>query len=355
MEADPRRRHNAARSTDLAWQHDHVVTRKGIVVPVRQTAQRPDWEDLPGPVRSLIEASAGSRVVGSRSAGTGFTPGFASRLDLADGCRLFVKAASDADDRANGWPLSDAYRDEARKLAALPSGIGAPQLVWQRDVELEGLRWIVLGFEYVDAIPPRRPWRPDQLSLVLDKLTTISTALTKVPATLGLDAVGAELGGNADLRLHQLRKLHGDTDWLRTVEELCQRGDEMLAGRSIVHLDLRDDNVLIDDAGQVWFVDWNWPAIGAPWIDLVCLLISAYGDGIDTDALLASHPLSRDVSPEAVDCLLALLWSFWAIGHRAEVPVRSPHLRNHQAWYADVTQSWLLARLSSRDRTRPGC
>ncbi len=323
------------------------MTGDGVVIPVRRTAMRPAWADLPSGMRSLIEAEAGAPVLGSWSAGTGFTPGFASRLDLADGRRVFVKAASTADDRINGWPLSGAYRDEARKLTALPPGIGAPRLLWHRDVEMDGLRWIVLGLEYVDGAPPRRPWRRDELRLVLDKLAATASALSDVPAGLQIARVEDELLGGLERRLIQIRGL-GDRDWARLIEGLSQGAAEVVRGLGIVHLDLRDDNILIDGTGHVWFVDWNWPALGAPWIDLVCLLISVNGDGLDADAYLAEHPLTRDVDPRAVDCLLAALWSHWAVGRHQDVPIKSPHLRTHQAWYADATKTWLTTRRPSR-------
>jgi hypothetical protein len=48
-----------------------------------------------------------------------------------------------------------------------------------------------------------------------------------------------------------------------------------------------------------------------------------------------------------VDSLLAVLWSFWAVARWQDVPSRSPHLRDHQSWYADVTRAWLTSRLSA--------
>ncbi|HEU0128728.1 MAG TPA: hypothetical protein VFQ48_09010, partial [Pseudonocardiaceae bacterium] len=196
-------------------------------------------------MRGTIEQLAGAAVVGDMSAGTGFTPGFASRLDLANGRSVFVKAASSADDELHGWPLSDAYREEVRKLTALPGGIGAPSLLWHRDVELDGLRWIVVGFQYVDATPPRRPWRREQLALVLDKLSATAAVLTAVPPELGLEPVAQHLVERYPQRLAQARQAHGASEWLDTVEELCAEGVDRTAGESIVHLDLRDDNILI--------------------------------------------------------------------------------------------------------------
>lgn len=340
--------------SDLTWQLDSVTTRTGVRIPLRATARRPTWNQLPSSVQQVIEDLTGAAVLQAESAGTGFTPGFASRLDLADGRRIFVKAASSADDALHGWPMSDAYREEVRKLTGLPAGIGAPPLLWHRDLEVDGLQWILVGFEYVDAPPPRRPWRRDQLGLVLDKLAQTAEALTAVPAELGLEPVAAELVSRASDRLAEVRELQGASAWLDTIGVLCAEAVERTAGGSVVHLDLRDDNILIGSDGQVWFVDWNWPAVGAPWIDLVCVLLSARGDGIDVEALIAAHPLTREVEPRSIDSLLAILWSFWALARTQPVPTSSPFLRDHQAWYLEVTEDWLRQRLDQRLGQRLG-
>lgn len=296
------------------------------------------------PYASTSRPSAGARVTDAWSAGTGFTPGFASRLTLANGHRIFVKAAGDPDDRLHGWQVSDAYREEVRKHRAFGPGMGAPELLWSDDTVLDGERWVMLGLQYVDGRPPRRPWRPRELALVLDTLTAVAPALAQPPAELHLPTVEDDLVHRVEQRLQQISDLAGPNEWLDTVARLCAES-ALIAGDSMVHLDLRDDNVLVTDAGQVWFVDWNFPVIGARWIDLVCILLSAHGDGLDADAVLARHPLTRDVDPHAVDVLLAVLWSHWGRARTDPVPTRSPHLRDHQTWYAEVTQDWLLARL----------
>lgn len=330
------------------WQRDSVVTTDGRIVPVRATARRPSWEQLPVSVRRLVAECAGSSVIRGESAGTGFTPGFASRLDLADGRAIFVKAASSADDARHGWPLSEAYREEIRKLSALPVGIGAPPLLWHRDVALDGDQWVVLALQYVDGTPPRRPWQAAQLQLVLDKLVATADALSTVPPSLGLRPVADELVSGYAERLTNIRELGVDTEWLDAVELLCSEAGERTAGTSIVHLDLRDDNVLIGTRGDVWFVDWNWPTKGAAWIDTVCLLLSARGDGIDVEAVLASFPLTREVDSRSINALLAVLWAFWGVAITQPVTASSPHLRDHQRWYADVTRRWLTDRLRAR-------
>src|SRR5688500_8716883 len=128
------------------WITDRGATRDGRVVPVRATARRPRWADLPASAREAIAFRSGTEVIRATSTGIGFTPGFASRLDLADGRRVFVKAAADADDATHGWPLSEAYREESRKLRALPSELPAPELLWTVDDEIAGVQWVILCF-----------------------------------------------------------------------------------------------------------------------------------------------------------------------------------------------------------------
>ena len=62
-----------------------------------------------------------------------------------------------------------AYREEARKLAALPEGVPAPRLLWVHDAD----DWVVLETEYVDARAPHRPWRTADLEASLDMLEEI--------------------------------------------------------------------------------------------------------------------------------------------------------------------------------------
>jgi hypothetical protein len=340
---------DAERADQSGWERDRVVTSTGAVVPVRATAQRPIWAELPSGVRSLVERRLGATVVAAHSAGTGFTPGFASRLIVDDGRSAFVKAASSSYDLVHGWPLSDAYREEVRKLVLLPDGIGAPALLWHHDGDVDGERWIVCAYEFVDGRPPRRPWNADELRLVLDKVAAIAPLLAPAPAALELEPIEEHLVGSVNERLAKIAARESDDEWLAVVSGLCaEAAAGLIGGDSVVHMDLREDNVLIDRRGGVWFVDWNWPVVGAAWADLVCLVLSAAGDGYDADALLAGHVLARDVDPHAIDAFLAVLWTFWAVAAFEPVPHGSPHLRDHQRWYLDTTRSWLGRRLAAR-------
>ena len=63
-----------------------------------------------------------------------------------------------------------------------------------------------------------------------------------------------------------------------------------MAGETLVHTDVRDDNILITADGRALLCDWNWPVVGAAWLDSLFLLIGPRGDGLDVDAVIAAAP-----------------------------------------------------------------
>lgn len=117
--------------------------------PRSATAQRPTWQDLPAEVRTLVEDRVGG-VRRSRSQGSGYTPGFASRLTTADGS-FFVKAV----DRETPF-VHASYRREAEVNAVLPVGLPRPALLWTA----EGADWLVLCFQDVEGRSPNARGAP---------------------------------------------------------------------------------------------------------------------------------------------------------------------------------------------------
>jgi len=78
--------------------------------------------------------------------------------------------------------------------------------------------------------------------------------------------------------------------WLRRLDDLAALESdwaESASGQTAVHFDMRDDNLLMTDDGGVLVCDWNWLALAAPWVDLVGLLVSVHGDGLDAELMLA--------------------------------------------------------------------
>ena len=303
-------------------------------VPTGRTARRLEWQFLPPHVRTLIAERCGSPVVSAASQGGGFTPGFASVLTCEDGTKHFVKAASVKAQRL----FAESYREEFRKLEALPQATPAPRLLWVHESD-----WVVLGIEYVDARLPARPWTTADLDATLDALETVAAQLTPAPAGLELDPFADEFGEMVDCWDH-VRRVLPDLPHLDDAAALAAGFAAVTAGDTVVHTDVRDDNVLLDRAGRAWICDWNWPVRGAAWLDTVFALVGPRGDGLDVDAVLAERALTRGVPPEHVDAVLALLAGYFLKQRDEPVPPASPYLRQHQSWQGEVVWAWLAER-----------
>ena len=304
-------------------------------VPHGKTARRLQWAHLPPAVRGLVERRCGSEVVDAASQDAGFTPGFASVLTCADGSKHFVKAASVKAQKV----FAESYREEARKLAALPADAPAAPLLWVHDDE----DWVVLGLEYVDGRPPRRPWRRDDLGVALTALDRAADVLTPPPTGLHLAGFAEEFAAFPGC-WEQVSAANPGMAHAGEAAALAARFAEVTGGDTVVHTDVRDDNILLTPTGDAVLCDWNWPVVGAAWLDSVLLMIGPRGDGLDVDAVLAETPLTRDVPAEHVDIAIALVTAYFLRQAAEPVPPTSPYIRDAQRWQGEVCWDWLCER-----------
>ncbi len=313
-------------------------------VPYDATAVRPSWHELPPALRAAISGRLGAPVFEARTAGAGFTRGFAAVLHTTDGDRAFVKAAPLA------APLAGWYAREAAVTAALPDGVPAARPRWT----LTAAEHFVLCLDAVPGRVPAVPWDPGDLAAALHAWAVAAAALHRPPPELlavglpqlpdllradlscwGAIAAGTEASPPAPAWVD---------DRLGELVALEQALPGYAGGTGAAHGDLRLDNVLIDPAGNGWLCDWTWPCLGAPWFDTVTLLVTAYASGLDADALLAAHPTAAGVPAEAVDGALAALGGYWLDRAAAEPSVASPHSRGHQRFSGGQALAWLAAR-----------
>lgn len=321
---------------------------RGTAPPAR--GRRRAYRSVPSEVRRAWEARLGSPVVRATTQTGGFSPGVAARLVLRDGRRAFLKAVP--------WeanPDSPAiYRQEAAIARALPPRVPAPRFLWQD----ERPGWIALAFEDVEGRPPRIPWSPQELRRVLDALARMSRTLTPSPLPLRTAATklrttftcwrrledGVQGGPATPADLGPWVGSHFDL-----LAHLEARWEAASRGRTMLHSDVRADNLLLSSS-RVYFVDWPWACVGAPWIDLLLMLPSvAMQGGPPPWSVFDRHPLGRKAPPEGVNAVLAGFTGFLLTRGRLAPPPGLPTLRAFQWSQGREALRWLRCRLEGED------
>ncbi|WP_010533140.1 aminoglycoside phosphotransferase family protein [Brachybacterium squillarum] len=254
------------------------------------------WDDLPASVRARVAGALGAEVVATRPCRGGFSASTAELVTTSDGAKAFVKAVRPTD---GGDSFANNER-EAATLAALPGDVPAAAL---RDVFREG-EWLVLVIEAAPGEMPAQPWRPAQLDRVVATLGELAAAATPcpVPDLAGTEQVlGPDLQGFARLAAAPPPGLDA---WvagrLPELVEASERGIAALAGDTLVHTDLRADNMLLAEDGTVTLVDWAHASCGSALTDRLQLLLSI----LDPDGVLRINA--------RIDALLHLLRERWA-------------------------------------------
>jgi aminoglycoside phosphotransferase (APT) family kinase protein len=305
---------------------------------------RVDWAWLPGAVRTAVQEACGAPVTAAVTQPGGFSPGVAARLACADGRRFFVKAVS-----AEANPDSPKmHRREGRVLAALgPLAEAGRVPVPRLHAVIEQPPWIALLLDDVDGVHPELPWQPGQLAQVLAGFDRLAAALT--PPPVEFTAVGLRLSR----MLHGWRDLAaaGGADGLdawsaRRLDRLAAleaTWPEHAAGATLLHGDLRADNLLLTGDGVV-FVDWPHASTGAAFMDLVFMAPSVtMQGGPDLAGLLAGSAVGREASQDAVAAVLCALAGYFTSIALRPPPPGLPTVRSFQAAQGQITRDWLAA------------
>lgn len=310
------------------------------------------WSDVPAHVRLEIARIVGAPIVATESQVGGFSPGAAERLVGADGRRAFVKAANGS---LNAF-TPDMYRREIAITAGLPATAPATTLLGSFD---DG-DWVALVLADVEGRHPVTPWETGELASVLETLQRLADELTPVPAGLVVprteDELRDDFGGFDNLAAEPWDELPGiAVDHLDELRALAIRGIDACHGESLVHLDVRADNMLVRPDGSVVLVDWPWACRGAAWIDSVALLVNVglYG-GHDIEALTTRSPVLRAADPELVTAFLAGLAAYFLDYARRPAPAGLPTVRAFQLAQGEVVIGWLASRLGWSGRPADG-
>ena len=340
----------------------HAPTIVAVTTSPPAEGVRLPWQALPAPVHDWVAEAAGAGVASVRSIAGGFSPGVAARVRLVDGREVFVKAVGSEPNEQS----PELHRREARVTALISGADAVPDLLSSYD---DGA-WVGLMFRAVPGRQPRLPWDGAELARVLAALDCLHDRLTPgpdgiEPAAVVLDdtfdgwrRLAAEAPGEVLDRMDPWIARH-----LSRLADLEPSWAQACAGRTVLHLDLRADNILVgeipggagpvgDDRADpegggagVWFVDWPSAGIGAPFLDLVGMAPSVrMQGGPEPDDLLARSRNAGTVDADRVTAAVLGLAGYFTDRRWRPAPPGLPTVREFQAAQGEVALGWLKAR-----------
>ncbi|MBT2531346.1 aminoglycoside phosphotransferase family protein [Arthrobacter sp. ISL-48] len=295
-------------------------------------------------IRAVLIKEAGAAQVAIELVDGGYS-GSVAGVAATSTDSFFFKAVG-----VDSLPAND-YRTEARVARAIASRVPSPRLRFEEVAD----GWIVLGFDVAPGIMPAEPWSRRQLNAVLSMLDDLTGVLTPSPVA-GLPSLADRMRGRSTTWAllegsgHRDALTVGDlTKWeqqnLHQLAELERRSDALLVGETLLHFDLRHDNLTVDDNGAICILDWGRACTGPAWADVVCLLLESDAGMNDLNRAFLGTARGAAADPVAVDSFLAILASYWR--HAATMTKGVPgDLQQRRSASADWTIKWLRHRLN---------
>lgn len=259
---------------------------------------------------------------------------------LKDGRSAFLKAAV-------GENTAQWLRREHLFYTHL-SGDFMPQLLGWHEDELP-----VLFIEDLSACHWPPPWTNAQIAAVQTAVKDL--AVKPIPAALqstlprmeDLHGGKAGLPGWKDVADNPepfLSLQLCSESWLDKCLPVLMNAAAMaeLKGESLVHNDLRSDNLCFRD-GQAIFVDWNWTRIGNSLFDVAAWLPSLHSEG---------GPLPETILPDGAE-MASFMSGYWASQAGLEPFPNAPRVRPLQLQCLKSALPWAVRALDlpARDGT----
>jgi len=279
-----------------------------------------------------------SRLLGTevrtltRVPSAGYTVAYHGIAELADGTTAFVKAATE--------PVTAEFiRDEQRVLEVL-SGVFVPEVL---ALDADDPPLLVLEDLRAAHWPP--PWDAPKIDAVREALAAL--AATPPPEVVPPIAIHHDrlVSGWAEIESDPGPFLSlgvCSRAWLERALPALREASETapIDGDSLLHLDVRSDNLCIAERGAV-LVDWNHACVGNP--------------DLDVAAWLPSLRLERGPEPQAIlpgaAGFAALLAGFFGSRAGLPAPPTAPHVRPFQLAQLRVSLPWAAREL---DLPSPG-
>jgi hypothetical protein len=299
----------------------------------RAVGVRTAYASTPEVVRNWVDDTLGSPVVEAADQVGGMSPGCATRLRCADGTRAFVKAVGT--DLNPDTPTL--FRREITALTLLGSH---PLWADLRASYDDGDRVALL----LEDIEGRHPDLADDATM--DRLVSMTDEL----GTVLRDRVDTEdvqhLVGSVLMKPGLTDLASVLRNWLPAFDELARLPDapvpawvrddaedwqermaRLTVGRAdtLVHWDIRVDNLLQRPTGEIVFLDWGAAGVGRAWLDPLLARLERVDQPWFDRSLVTSPPLAA-LGDEAVTTWLVGLGTNLAVRAMTAADVNLPTL-----------------------------
>lgn len=290
------------------------------------THDRSGVSSLDAQLRARLERLIGNRITSAPPVGGGYTPALRLRLELDDGSTRFAKIGTSA--RIAGW-----LRNEYRIYSEVDGPFLARCLGWEDDPVAP-----VLLLEDLSAAHWPPPWREGDALAVTRTLERVA-AIEPPPDLPRLEGYDEVFDGWERIAADPEPFLSlGLTDaaWLDRVLPRLLAIDPIanLAGSSLLHLDVRSDNLCFDGE-RVVLVDWNHAAVGNPDFDVAFWLPSLEMEG---------GPAPDTLLPDAGELAAIVCGYFASRAGLPEIP-GAPGVRALQRVQIDSALPWMVRAL----------
>ncbi|WP_433369155.1 phosphotransferase [Streptosporangium sp. CA-115845] len=254
---------------------------------------------------------------------------------------MFIKAIPD------DHVLSGKYLIEAATSSGLPATAPAPRLRWYG----ASAEWIVLIFDDLDGRHPDLSQGSADVPAVVTAVSSMVELLTPSPLS-DLPSVSTTrvslLHGWRELVVCPPADLGGwERRHLRDLSELETHWAQHADGSTLVHGDIRPDNMIIATGEVVFVVDWAQPSLGAAWqdiADLVPHMIMAGHSPVSAEKTLIGVPAWDFAPPEVITSYAASFAGYWTGMSRQPAPPGVPNLRAYQRRAAAAAIAWTMYR-----------
>jgi hypothetical protein len=316
---------------------------------------KPRWEDVPPAARQALARKLGQAIAAGEVAWGGYGPGATFKLTLADGTRRFVKSPHPGQTADGNAMVSS----EIASFERFPCLAGTAPAYFGHQPAGDW-HWLILELVADATQPP--PWTTAQIEALF---AAAAAFYDKARAARHLPGIEAEGAAKFDLALPV-----DAAGWIAIQDDPRARGNftaafidnraaetwldaalprlvplqrarrEIGGPSSLIHFDLRSDNVLFRRDGSAVILDWSETSWGPVVLDLCGFAPSCIGEGgADGDELRAAFSAATGArfSDDDVAIALANVAGYFAsrVGTRrpAGLP-RLPWVLRQQLWSA---------------------